>query len=165
MNDILYELFGKLDGELSKVEKKYDSSADEVPEFEVVAGLDKAGKAKGNDQTGDLSGKIASLNDRFRQNPDAEDNDIKGEWVMGKDITALPFTTKAAIKKRIADYSAFDDRPLHDRGSFTYESNGNTYKVLWMIKVFEDASKSAEASKPEDQQASYRVLVATLSGQ
>lgn len=166
MNDQLFELFDKLSDDLTKVENKHnvgDDSEDAIPEFEVVAGLDYKNKVKGNDQTGDESGKIAALNDRFRQNQSAEDGEINGKWIMGGDVIALPPPTKAAIKRKIAEFEDFEDCPLHNRGDFLHISKDKTYPVIWQIKVFEDDLLKKEATEPSDPRRSYRVMLVDLS--
>lgn len=163
MNDENQRLFDELCLALDKIEGRSDPKPlltlgdGEMPRLQVVGTEDE------NDQTGDVSGQIADLNDHFRQNQSADDGEIKGEWIVGDDINALDATTKAAIKQSIIDYRSFDKCPLHDRGAFEQAATGGTIRVVWMIKVYEDASLQAEASSPENPKSSYRTLLAALS--
>ena len=172
MQDPTRQLFDELSASLSAIEARF-TGGEEIPnlpddhatnqrksDLHVVEQVDDE-----NDQTGDESGQIAALNDRFRQTQTTDDDEIKGEWIMGDDIDALPVPTKAAIKRRIVEYTDFDARPLHDRGAFDYESKGTVYPVIWMLKVYDDASKMTEAEHPGDPDRSYRVMLVTVSDQ
>ena len=167
MDDIKNKLFDDLCSGLSEIEARFFENVPQPPDEDDdkpdLQGVKPDIEGDENDQTGDVSGQIAALNDRFRQNQSAEDDEIKGEWIMGDDVNALPVPTKAAIKRRIAEYADFEVVPLHDRGSFDYESKGKTYPVIWMIKVYDDASKTIEASNSADPQASYRTMLVTIS--
>ena len=166
MKDVLYVVFDRLSEELSKVENKHnvgEASSDAIPEHEIVAGLDYDEKVKRNDQTGDVSGKIASLNDRFRQNRPTADGEIKGRWILGDDIEELSGPTKAAIKKKVQAYSGFEEFPLHDHGAFEYRSKDRGLSVIWKIGIYDDETLTNEATHPEDPAQSYRVLLLDLS--
>ncbi|WP_420412412.1 hypothetical protein [Roseibium sp.] len=166
MKDVLYAVFDRLSEDLSKVENKHnvgEASADAIPEHEIVADLDYDEKVKRNDQTGDVSGKIASLNDRFHQNQTTADDEIKGRWILGDDIEELPGPTKAAIKKKVQAYSGFEEFPLHDHGAFHYRSKDRILPVIWKIGVYQDDSLTKEADHPEDPAQSYRLLLLDLS--
>lgn len=166
MNNTYEQLFDDFCNSLTQIEAKYspvrvgnsgvDAQEGRRP-FSVV------GTQSENDQTGDESGKIADLNDRFRQNQSTEDDEIKGEWIMGDDITALPGPTKAAIKKKIGEHTDFLDWPLRDRGVFTHTTKGKALHVAWMIKVYDDPSLKSESQTPGDPSRSYRVMLVTLS--
>ena len=171
MDEVKDRLFEDLCSGLNEIEARFfvetplpPDDEDGKPDLRIVP-IEPEIEEDENDQTEDVSGQIAALNDRFRQTQPTEDSDIPGEWIMGEDVTALPVPTKAAIMRRIADYGEFDGFSLRDQGAFDYESKDKTYPVIWMIKVFEDVSKSAEADHPEDAMQSYRVMLVTLSDQ
>lgn len=173
MEDPTRQLFDELSASLSAIEARFTGSTDmmrlpddhsvdpDPPELRVVAAVED----DESDQTEDVSGKIAALNDRFRQTHATQDDEIEGEWIMGDDIAALPVPTKDAIKRRIGKHSEFEECPLRDRGAFDYESKGTVYPVIWQIRVYDDASKTTEAEHPDDPQRSYRAMLVTLSDQ
>lgn len=157
-------LFDDLCASLDEIEARFSGGSAYPPDGETSEpNLRVVERDDENDQTEDKSGKIAALNDRFRQTQPTEDDEIKGEWIMGDDITALAPPTKAAITKKIREFSDFDDCPLHDSGAFIHKSKDKSLPVLWMIRVFEDDSLSAEASHPDDPARSYRAMLVTLS--
>lgn len=169
MSDVTDKLFDDLCVKLSEIEARFQTDVpnlpdedDELPDLRLVPS--DTDWDNENDQTGDVSGKIAALNDRFRQNPSAEDSNINGEWFLGDDVTALPPPTKAAIKRYIAEHDDFADCPTHDRGAFIYEAKSATYNVAWMIRVFADDQMQADATHPEDPSQSFRLLMVSLLG-
>ncbi|WP_298987440.1 DUF3768 domain-containing protein [uncultured Roseibium sp.] len=169
MTDIREKLFADLDASLGVVEIKYDPDhqTPNTPDLEIVASNDPEEQAEelenGNENSGDESAKIAALNDRFRQTHSTEDDEIKGEWMIGDDINALPAPTKAAIKRKVAEFADFEDCPLHDCGAFPHISKNKVHSVIWQIGMFTDETKTALAEHPADPQRSYRVIVVTLS--
>lgn len=170
MEDVMKRLFDELDTSLSVIETRFLDGQDipHLPDIEIEEhddpGLhDDENLGSGNDQTGDVSGKIAALNDRFRQNQPTADSQIKGRWILGDDIEKLPGTTKAAIKKKVHEYSDFEAFPLHDRGAFEYRSKDKSFPVIWMIKVYEDESLAIEVDHAQDLANSYRVLLLDLA--
>jgi len=163
MNTLLYDLFEGLSDQLTAIENKHSIGNDDeeaIPEFEVVAGLDYKEKVEKSGQTGDLSGKIASLNDRFRKSDPNKDCDIPGEWLWLEETKALPGPTKAALRRIIQGYGdeEFEDVPLHNFGTFEHDTKGKTLTVEWQIKIYEDDTLVAEAANPDDSIKSYRVL-------
>lgn len=169
MDEIKNRLFEDLCSGLSEVEVRFSENlphqADEdehKPDLRIVPSELYEDES---DQTGDESGQIAALNDRFRQTQAAQDGEIKGEWIMDDALNDLPPPTKAAIKKKIMAYDDFEGCPLHDRGAFEHVSKSKSYPIVWMIRVFEDQTLQTEAAAPEDASRSYRAMLVTLSDQ
>lgn len=170
MEDVMKRLFDDLDTSLSAIEARFTDGLDTpvlpddlIDEDGDAISTDEEKPESGNDQTEDVSGKIAALNDRFRQNQPTADSDIKGRWILGDDIEELPGTTKAAIKKKVREYADFEEFPLHDRGAFEYRSKDKSFPVIWMIKVYEDETLATEVDHAQNLANSYRVLLLDLA--
>lgn len=107
MEDIMRKIFDELDSSLSAIEARFldNNGAPDLPTApmkrkEQAHLPNDIGPSGENDQTDDVSGQIARLNDRFRQNQPTADSDIKGQWILGEDIEDLPGPTKSATKKK-----------------------------------------------------------------
>lgn len=166
-------LFETVSVRLNAVQLKYadaDSEPGSDPEtarLAVVANSEQVEISEDDEsgQTGDVSGKIADLNDRFRLSDPNSNGDIPGEWVLDADVKALAPTVKGAIKRKIRETppDGFADCPLHDHGRVEHQTKQDQLVIVWVIRTYADSSMLRLATHPEDPDQSYRVLAVTLS--
>lgn len=171
MDDLKSRLFAGLCQTLDTIEETYGAvPAPQRPPSLELEDADTSGNSAAtiedvqdeSENSGNESGKIAALNDRFRQSYPTPNEDIKGEWLFDEDITKLGSRVEANIGRKIAqigDDGGFEGSPLRDRGSFDHSNR----RVIWLIKTYADESMQADAADPADAGQSFRLMLVSLA--